>query len=98
MATADEEAMEGYRGGPEMEVAKVPVGTVSVGGEGHGCCFGVSTHHKGGMRRLRESTTRGQGGGRERRGGGPRPAPECTFHLFFLPADVEAFSPFLSLV
>ena len=33
MATADEEAMERYRGGLEMGVAKSPVGTVSMGGK-----------------------------------------------------------------
>jgi hypothetical protein len=60
-----------------------PVGTVSVGGEGHGRRFGVFAHHEGGVRGSRESAPRGQGGGRERRGGGPRPALECTFPLSF---------------
>ena len=36
MATADEEAMERDRGGFRVEEATNPVGTVSVGGEGHG--------------------------------------------------------------
>ena len=79
MAAADEEAMEGYRGGLEMEVAQDPVGSISVGGEGHGCGFGVSAHHEGGVQREWESASRGQEGGRERRGGGPRPALVCTF-------------------
>ena len=48
MATADEEAMEGCRGGFEVEGATSPVGTVSVGGEGHGRRVGVFAHHKGG--------------------------------------------------
>ena len=42
MATADEEAMEGHRGGLEVEETMSPVGQVSVGGEGHGCGFGGS--------------------------------------------------------
>ena len=76
MATADEEAMEGYQGGPEMEETTGPVGSVPVGGEGYGCRFGISAHHKGRMRGLRESAPRGEGGGREWRGGGARPALE----------------------
>ena len=59
MATADEEAMEGHRGDPEMGVAQDPVGSESVGGEGHGGVFGVSAHHEGGMRWPRESAPRG---------------------------------------
>ena len=59
MATADEEAMEGHRGGLEMGVVQDPVGSISVGGEGHGCGFGVSAHHKSGMRWPRESGPRG---------------------------------------
>ena len=49
MATADEEAVEGYRGGFEVEEAASPVGQVSVGGEGYGRCFGVPAHHEGGV-------------------------------------------------
>ena len=63
MATADEEAMEGYREGLEVEEATSPVGEVSVGGEGHGHRFGVFMHHVGGVQRYRESAPRGQGGG-----------------------------------
>ena len=55
MATADEEAMEGCRGSPEVEVAENPVGTISVGGEGHGCGVRVFAHHEGGVHRRRES-------------------------------------------
>ena len=83
METADEEAMGGYRGGLEVEEAADPVGTVSVGGEGYGRGFGIFAHHEGGMRRNGESAPRGQGGGGEWRGGGPRPALECTFCLSF---------------
>ena len=84
MATADEEAMEGHRGGLEMGVAQDPVGPIPVVGECHGCRFGVSAHHESGVRGSRESAPRGQGGGRGRREGGPRPALECTFLLSFL--------------
>ena len=49
MATADEEAMEGYRGGPEVEETTGTVGEVPVGGEGHGRCVRVSTHHESGV-------------------------------------------------
>ena len=54
MATADEEAMEGHREGLEMEAAKGPVSTISVGWESYGCSAGVSAHHEGGMQRFRE--------------------------------------------
>ena len=86
-------------GSPGMEGAKDPVGSVSVGSEGRGCCFGVPAHHEGGVQRPRESAPRGQGGGGERRGGGPRPALECIFSLvFFLFGGlVEATSSFLCL-
>ena len=47
MATADEEAMEGHRGGLGMGAAKSPVGTLSVGGVGHGGGSRVSAHHEG---------------------------------------------------
>ena len=50
--------------------------------------FGVPAHPKGGMQRPRESAPRGQGGGGERRGGGPRPALECIFPWSFLLADL----------
>ena len=59
MATADEEAVEGHRGGLEMEVAQDPVGSVSVGGKGYGCRLGVSAHHEGGMRWHRARAPRG---------------------------------------
>ena len=59
MATADEEAMEGHRGGLEMGAAKGPVGTLSVGGEGHGGGSRVSTHHEGRVQGFRESAPRG---------------------------------------
>ena len=81
VATADEEAMERDRGGVEVEEAASPVGEVSVGGEGHGRRFRVFTHHESGVQRYWESAPKGQGGGRERRGGGPRPALECIFFL-----------------
>ena len=58
VATADEEAMEKSRGGFGVEEATGPVGTVSVGGEGHGRRFGVSTHHECGVRWSRESVPR----------------------------------------
>ena len=74
MATADEEAMEGGRGGFGVEEAKGSVGTASVGGEGRGCRVGVFAQHEGGVRRNRESAPGRQGGERGRRGGGPRPA------------------------
>ena len=83
MATADEEAMERDRRGFEVEEAASPVGEVSVGGEGHGRRLRVLTHHESGVQRYWESAPRGQGGGGERRGGGPRPALECTFSLVF---------------
>ena len=79
MATADEEAMEGDRGGFEVEEAASPVGEVSVGGEGHGRRFGVFAHHEGRVRGKWESAPGRYGGGGERRGGGPRPALECIF-------------------
>jgi hypothetical protein len=41
MATADEEAMEGGRGGFGVEEATGPVGAVSVGGEGRGRRSGI---------------------------------------------------------
>ena len=59
MATADEEAMEGHRGGLEVGAAKSPVGTISGGGEGHGGGLRVPAHHKSGMRWLRESAPGG---------------------------------------
>ena len=83
MATADEEAMKGHRGGFGEEEVACPVGTVSVGGEGHGRGFRVSAHYEGRVRGKWESAPGGQGGGRERSGGGPRPALECTFPLSF---------------
>ena len=98
MATADEEAMEGHRGGFEVEEATSPVGQISVGGEGHGCGSGVPAHHEGGVQRPRESAPRGQGGGGERRGGGPRPTLECTFPWSFtFGGSAEATSSFLFL-
>ena len=98
MATADEEAMEGHRGGLEVEAAKGPVGTISVGGEGHGCGVRVFAHHEGGMRWFRESAPGGQGGGGERRGGGPGPALECTFLVFFPFGGFQAGRLLLSFV
>ena len=96
MATADEEDMEGGRGGFEVEEAASPVGKVSVGGDGHGRRFRVFTHHESGVQRHREGAPRGQGGGGERRGGGHRPALECTFSfVFFFWRFVEASSSFL---
>ena len=83
MATADEEAMEGHRGGLEMGATEGPVGTISVGGEGHGRGSRVSAHHEGGVQGFRESAPRGQGGGGERRGGGSRPALDCALSLVF---------------
>ena len=59
MATADEEAMEGRRGGLEVGAAESPVGTISMRGEGHGCGVRVFAHHEGGMRWFRESAPRG---------------------------------------
>ena len=59
MATADEEAMEGCRGGLGVEEATGPVGAVSVGGEGHRRRFGIFAHHEGGMRWNRESAPGG---------------------------------------
>ena len=98
MATADEEAMERDRGGFEVEGAASPVGSVSVRGEGHGRRVGVFTHHESGVRGSRESAPREQGGGRERRGGGPRPALECIFPWFFPSGGyVEATSSFFCL-
>ena len=98
MASADEEAMEGDRGGFEVEEAASPVGEVFVGGEGHGRRLRVSTHHESGVQRHWESAPRGQEGGRERRGGGPRPALECTFPWSFPSGGyVEATSSFLCL-
>ena len=73
MATADEEAMEGRRGGPEVEVADSPVGTISVGGEGHRCGTRVSAHHKSGVRQHRESAPRGYGEEESGEEGGPGP-------------------------
>ena len=63
MAIADEEAMEGDRGGFEVEQAASPVGEVLVGGEDHGRRVVVPTHHQSGVQRYRESAPRGQGGG-----------------------------------
>ena len=58
-------------------------------------CFGVSANHEGGMRWPKESAPRGKGGGGERRGGGPRPALECTLSFFFpFQADVKLFFSF----
>ena len=83
MATADEEVIERGQGGFRVEESKGLVGAVSVGSEGRGCCFGVFAHHESGVRRNRENAPGGQRGGGERRGGGPRPALECTFPLSF---------------
>ena len=96
IATADEEAMEGCRGGLKVEEAASPVGEVSVGGEGHGRRTRVSTHHKGGVQRHGESAPGGQGGGREGRGGGPKHALDCTSFLghFLLAVVREATSSF----
>ena len=63
MATADEEAMEGGRGGFGVEEATGPIGAVSVGGEGREPHSGIFAHHEGGVRGSRESAPRGQGGG-----------------------------------
>ena len=84
MATTDEEAMEGCGGGLGVEETKGPVGTISVGEEGHGSGSRVSAHHKGGVQGFRESAPGGQGGGGERRGGGSRPALVCTSPWSFL--------------
>ena len=95
LATADEEAMEGHRGGLRVEEAADPVGAISVGKEGYGPCPGDFAHYGGRMRVSQESTSGGSGGG-ERRGGGPGPALECTFRLSFLLAVGEMnFSSFL---
>ena len=59
MATADEEAMEGHRGGLGMGAAKGPVGTIPVGGEGHGGGSRVFAHHEGGVQGFRESAPGG---------------------------------------
>ena len=80
LATAEEEAMEGHRGGLRVEEAADPVGAISVGREGYGRRARVFAHYEARMRGSQESTSRGSGGG-ERRGGGPRPALECTFRL-----------------
>ena len=63
MAAADEEAMEGGRGGFGVEEAAGTVGAVSVGGEGRGRRSGIFTRHEGGVRGSRESAPGGQGGG-----------------------------------
>ena len=101
MATADEETMEGDRGGFGVEGAAGPVGTVLVGGEGYGRRAGVFAHHEGRVRGRRESALGGQGGG-ERRGGGPRPALESTlpsFLSFFLAGCRGVFFfPLFSLI
>ena len=73
MATADEEAIEGDRGGLGVEDAKGPISTASVGGEGRGCRVGVFAHHEGGVRRSRESAPGGQGEDEEGEEGGPGP-------------------------
>ena len=72
-ATADEETLERRRGGPEVEEAASPVGTVSVGGEGHECCFGIFAHNEGGVRRSRENAPEDRGEDEEGEEGGPGP-------------------------
>ena len=84
MATTDEEAMEGCGGGLQMGEAESPIGAVSVGQEGGGCRVGAFAHDEGRVHGHWESGPRGQGGGHGGRGGGPRPALDCTFSLFFL--------------
>ena len=99
LATTDKEAVEGHRGGLEMEAAHDPVGSIPVGGEGYRRRFGVSAHHESGMRWHRESAPRGEGGGGERRGEGPRPALECTLSFVFSFGGCgDVFLFFLSLV
>ena len=102
MATADEEAMEGDRGGFGVVGAASPFGAVSVGEEGHGRRFGIFAHHEGRVRGSRESAPRGQGRGQWRRGGGPRPALESTlpsFLSFFLAGCRGVFFfPLFSLI
>ena len=83
MAAADEEAMEGGRGGFGVEEATGPVGAVSGGGYGRGCRSGIFAHHGGGVRGSRKSAPGRPGddsGGVEEE---PRPALECIFPLFF---------------
>ena len=70
--------MEGHRGGFRVEEVVSPVGTIPVGGEGHGRGARVFAHHEGRVRGKRKSVPGGQ-----RRGGGSRPALECTFPLSF---------------
>ena len=45
LATADEEAMEGYRGGLRVEEAADPVGSLPVRKEGYGRGDGVFAHY-----------------------------------------------------
>ena len=75
VATADEEAMEGHRGALRAGEAKGPVGTASMGHEGHERHPGVPTHDEGRVRGHRENALGGQRGGRERRGGGAQARP-----------------------
>ena len=69
MATADEEAMEGCRGGFGVDEATGPVGTVSVGGEGHGRRFVFFARHESRVRGSRKRT----GEDEEGEEGGPGP-------------------------
>ena len=59
LATADEEAVEGCRGGPGVGQAESPVGETLVEGEGNGRGFGILAHHEGGVRRHRKHSPRG---------------------------------------
>ena len=57
--TTDKEAMERCRGDLRVGEAKNPVGTVSVGWEGHGRRAGVPAHDEGRVRGCWESAPRG---------------------------------------
>ena len=61
MATADEEAMEGCRGGLQVGEAKSPFGTVSMGYKSRGLRPGVPAHGEGRVRGHSESAPRGWG-------------------------------------
>ena len=82
MASADEEAMEGVGEALGRKRPRAP--SVRYLWEVKAAdAVGVFAHHEGGVRRNRVTAPGGQGGGRGRREGGPRPALECTLLLSF---------------